>query len=111
MKKLVYILLATLLLAACSTTKHLPEGEVLYTGQKPMIVENRSDTKVGETAMEEVEAALDQSPPITLCSVVPIPHSFPFRTVGVQWFWKVQERFRKVDIQPLCRYSRAHILR
>ena len=45
MKKLVYILLATLLLAACSTTKHLPEGEVLYTGQKPMIVENRSDTK------------------------------------------------------------------
>ncbi len=42
MKKLVYILLATLLLAACSTTKHLPEGEVLYTGQKPMIVENRS---------------------------------------------------------------------
>ena len=51
MKKLVYILLATLLLAACSTTKHLPEGEVLYTGQKPMIVENRSDTKVGETAM------------------------------------------------------------
>ena len=40
MKKLVYILLATLLLAACSTTKHLPEGEVLYTGQKPMIVEN-----------------------------------------------------------------------
>ena len=58
MKKLVYILLATLLLAACSTTKHLPEGEVLYTGQKPMIVENRSDTKVGETAMEEVEAAL-----------------------------------------------------
>lgn len=62
MKKLVYILLATLLLAACSTTKHLPEGEVLYTGQKPMIVENRSDTKVGETAMEEVEAALAKAP-------------------------------------------------
>ena len=59
MKKLVYILLATLLLAACSTTKHLPEGEVLYTGQKPMIVENRSDTKVGETAMEEVEILLN----------------------------------------------------
>ena len=62
MKKLVYILFATLLLAACSTTKHLPEGEVLYTGQKPMIVENRSDTKVGETAMEEVEAALAKAP-------------------------------------------------
>ena len=31
-----------LLLAGCSTTKHLPEGEILYTGQKKMIVENRS---------------------------------------------------------------------
>ena len=57
MKKLLYTLIAFLLLAACSTTKHLPEGEVLYTGQKPMIVENRSVTPVGETAMEEVEAA------------------------------------------------------
>ena len=71
MKKLVYILLATLLLAACSTTKHLPEGEVLYTGQKPMIVENRSDTKVGETAMEEVEAALAKAPNNSLPLVAP----------------------------------------
>lgn len=46
------------MLAGCSTTKHLPEGEILYTGQKKMIVENRSTTPVGETAMEEVEAAL-----------------------------------------------------
>ena len=55
-------LLAALLLAACSTTRHLPEGEVLYIGQKPMIVENPSDTPVGETAMEEVEAALAKAP-------------------------------------------------
>ena len=41
-------LLAALLLAACSTTRHLPEGEVLYIGQKPMIVENPSDTPVGD---------------------------------------------------------------
>ena len=58
MKRLILYIAGILFLAGCSTTKHLPEGEILYTGQKTMIVENRSKTPVGETAMEEVEAAL-----------------------------------------------------
>ena len=62
MKRLIIYIVGVMILAACSTTKHLPEGEVLYTGQKPMIVENRSTTPVGETAMEEVEAALAKAP-------------------------------------------------
>lgn len=62
MKRLILYIIGVLLLAGCSTTKHLPEGEILYTGQKPMIVENRSETPVGETAMEEVEAALAKAP-------------------------------------------------
>ena len=55
-------LLAACVVAACSTTKNLPEGEVLYTGQKPMIVQDYTETSVGETAMEEVEAALAAKP-------------------------------------------------
>ncbi|MBQ8674170.1 MAG: BamA/TamA family outer membrane protein [Bacteroides sp.] len=55
-------LLLLLFLFSCSTTKHLPEGEVLYTGQKPMIVQDYTPTSVGETAMEEVEAALATAP-------------------------------------------------
>ena len=35
------------LLAACSTTKHLPEGEVLYIGQKATVVDNPTPTDVG----------------------------------------------------------------
>lgn len=62
MKQLIIYLLGLIILAGCSTTKHLPEGEILYTGQKPMIVENRSTSPVGETAMEEVEAALAKAP-------------------------------------------------
>ena len=62
MCRLLLYIIGVLLLTACSTTKHLPEGEVLYTGQKPMIVLNRSTTAVGETAMEEVEAALATAP-------------------------------------------------
>ena len=49
-------------LAGCSTTGHLPEGELLYIGQKSMTVQNESKTPVGLTAMEEVNAALAKSP-------------------------------------------------
>lgn len=62
MKRLILYIIGVAFLSACSTTKHLPEGEILYTGQKPMIVENRSTTPVGETAMEEIEAALATAP-------------------------------------------------
>ena len=35
-----------LLLAGCSTTKHLPEGEVLYTGVKKMTIVGDSGVKI-----------------------------------------------------------------
>ena len=49
-------------MGACSTTKNLPEGEILYTGQKKMIVDNPKPTGVGEAAMDEVGAALEKAP-------------------------------------------------
>ncbi len=61
MKKFTLLLLLCCF-AACSTTKHLPPGEVLYIGQKPIVVEERSETAIGETALEEVEAALATAP-------------------------------------------------
>ena len=62
MKQIIRYLLILLLLAACSTTSHLPEGEQLYTGQRAMIIHNPQPTPVGETALEEVEAALATAP-------------------------------------------------
>ena len=56
------VLILSPLLAACSTTSHLPEGEQLYIGQKPMKIENPVPTTVGETAIEELEAALAKAP-------------------------------------------------
>lgn len=78
MKRLILYIIGVAFLSACSTTKHLPEGEILYTGQKPMIVENCSTTPVGETAMEEIEAALATAPNNSFfgSSTVRIP--FPF---------------------------------
>lgn len=67
---LAYFLIGTLF--SCSTTKHLPEGEVLYTGNKN-IFKDASTTPVGETAISEVTAALDKSPSTKLFGILPIP--------------------------------------
>ena len=49
-----------ILFSGCSVTKHLPEGEVLYTGGKT-VIQNKSTTPVGGTALTEIEAALDKT--------------------------------------------------
>ena len=51
-----------LLLTACSTTRNLPEGEILYTGIHKMEVVNEDKTPEGAVALEEVEAALAYAP-------------------------------------------------
>lgn len=53
------------LLTGCSVTKNLPEGEVLYTGQK-MVILNESKTGMGETTMTEINAALNKTPSTTM---------------------------------------------
>ena len=84
MKRLILYIAGLIFLAGCSTTKHLPEGEILYTGQKPMIVLNRSETSVGEIAMEEVEATEQ-----FVAGKLYYPLSLSFRTVDLQWFPEV----------------------
>jgi hypothetical protein len=61
-----------LLLGACSTTKHLPEGEILYTGSKT-IVENEPQAPLTEDALTELDAALDKAPSTKILGFVPIP--------------------------------------
>ena len=66
-------LISVVLLSACSVTKHLPEGEVLYTGSKTVIL-NKSTTPVGETALTEIDAALDKTPSTKMFGgILPIP--------------------------------------
>ena len=48
--------------SACSTTKNLPEGEVLYTGIDKLEVLNEDKSPAGITALAEVEAALAYAP-------------------------------------------------
>lgn len=50
------------LLTACSTTRNLPEGEVLYTGIRNIEIQDLDGSKMGDTAMQEVESALAYPP-------------------------------------------------
>ena len=54
------LVLATL--AACSTTSHLPDDEVLYTGIDKTTVHDKKGTVAEGTALAEVEAALAYEP-------------------------------------------------
>lgn len=72
------ILLFLFLLASCSTTKNLPEGEVLYTGIKKIEVTHEDKTNAGEDALTEVEAALAYPPNNALLGSSSIRVPFPF---------------------------------
>ena len=73
----VCVLLACLL-SACSTTKNLPEGEILYTGIKRIEVENEDPSEAGENTMEEIEAALAYPPNNALLGSSSIRLPLPF---------------------------------
>lgn len=64
MNKNLHIVLSWLccILAACSTTRNLPEGELLYTGIDKLEIENEDKTEAGVAALTEVEAALAYAP-------------------------------------------------
>ena len=64
MKTLRYILYIYMacLFVACSTTSHLPEGEMLYTGVKKMKVHGQHGTAAEELALAEVKSALAYKP-------------------------------------------------
>ena len=86
-----YILIGVSLLAACSTTKHLPEGEILYIGQRPTLVDNPQPTSVGETALEEVEAALAKAPNNSLLGSTSVRIPFP---LGL-WVYNGFQKYEK----------------
>ncbi|MCD8179138.1 MAG: BamA/TamA family outer membrane protein [Tannerellaceae bacterium] len=56
------LFLLVILFTACSTTKNLPEGEVLYTGIKKIEVVDKDNSAYGKEALGEVESALKYPP-------------------------------------------------
>ncbi|MBQ6751440.1 MAG: BamA/TamA family outer membrane protein [Bacteroidaceae bacterium] len=58
----ILFLITICLFVACSTTSHLPEGEVLYTGIDKIKVHDKKGTLAEDVALEEVKAALAYKP-------------------------------------------------
>ena len=56
------LLLLTLIGAGCSTTKNLPEGEVLYEGIKRVTIAEQDPSDDGENTVSEINAALAYPP-------------------------------------------------
>ncbi|MDR3194474.1 MAG: BamA/TamA family outer membrane protein [Tannerella sp.] len=67
-----------MLLAACSTTKHLPPDERLYTGIKKIEVTDEDYSDAGDDAMSEIEAALACPPNNALFGSSQVRVPFPF---------------------------------
>lgn len=65
-------------LVSCSTTKNLPEGEVLYTGIRKIEVADKDDSRAGEDALAEVEGALKYPPNNALLGSSSIRFPLPF---------------------------------
>ena len=54
--------LAVMIISSCSATSALPEGEVMFTGLKPIEYENYEDCPHFKKTCEEIEAALATAP-------------------------------------------------
>lgn len=77
------LLLATLVVTACSTTSRLPEGEVLYTGIKTTKIHDAKNTYEESVALTEVEAALAYAPNNSFMGSSSLRTPFP---IGL-WLW------------------------
>ena len=85
MRRSAIYLLAAMLLAACSTTKHIEDGEQLYTGIKSIEItgeEHYAASPTGQQAIEEVIAALDCAPNGAIAGSSTY-RGFPF---GLWWY-------------------------
>ena len=80
---IVLFLSASLMFWGCSTTKNLPEGEVLYVGQKKTIFDKEVDGRVGGTAMSELEGALNKAPNNSLMGSTRVRYPLP---IGL-WYY------------------------
>lgn len=78
MSKNIYILFILLLATACSTTRNLPEDEILYTGIKNINITEQDSTLAGEATIEEIEAALAYPPNNALLGSSSVRIPFPF---------------------------------
>lgn len=66
-------------ITSCSTTKNLPDGEVLYGGIRKVEVPDRDQSSAGDQVMDEVQGAISYPPNNSLLGSSSIRHPFAFK--------------------------------
>ena len=84
-------LVLALLLASCSTTKNLPEGETLYSGIKAINYTNKDKSANGVKTMEEIEAAISIAPNNSFFGSATMQTPLP---LGL-WIWNGFQHYKK----------------
>lgn len=84
-------ILTSLIIQACSTTKHLAEDEVLYLGVKTMEYDTKYETPIGIVASEEVEAALSYPPNDAILGSNKLKLPIPLGLWGYNAFYKYKD--------------------
>ena len=99
----VWVTLLCCVLASCSTTKNLPEGEILYTGIDKLEVLNEDKSPAGIAALTEVEAALAYAPNNAIFGSSSMRWPFP---VGL---WVYNDFVKYQDKKGLGRWIFDHL--
>ena len=100
------LLLVVCFISACSTTKNLPEGEILYTGIKNIQIENGDKGPAATKTLEEVNAAISVSPNNSLFGSASKRIPFPMGLWIYNGFKKYEKGFgnwiyRKLGADPV----------
>lgn len=82
--KTIYILLALTLLSACSTTKKIADGDVLYTGIKHLQINESDSSKLNEDVKDLLDTDIDVRPNASLMSPY-YTHPFPIGLWVYNW--------------------------
>ena len=89
--RLLIITICTCMAVSCSTTKHLPEDELLYTGIKKIVIESSDNSKMGSSTMDEVQAAISVAPNNSVLGSAKWRFPLP---IGL-WIYNRFERYEK----------------
>ena len=106
MNKIKIILIAGIILSGCSTTKNLPEGDILYTGIKKISIENKDISEHGQKTIDEVTAAVSVAPNNSVLGSAKHRFPFPFGLWIYNNFQKYEKGlgkwiFRKLAAKPV----------
>ena len=107
MGKLFYGIMAAMLLAACSQTRNVPEGDQLYVGMKKIEYNNYEPSSQATNTQTEVEAALAMTPNGALLGS-------PYYRSPIQtglWIWNAFSRDSSAFSRWMCKtFGREPIL-